>query len=115
MLCIALAVYGYIQPYKSLIANIMEIVVQTNFILLLALESNSFLRDTYNTFPPLQNDPVSPLKSNSWVADCRDSFTGVSELTKILLPFLYLPVVLFTAIAAIITTTKVIKFISHVQ
>ena len=113
VVCIALATYGYIKPYKSLFANLMEVVVQTNFIILLTLESNGFLRDTYNTFPPLLNDTVNITPNE--VATCSDSFTGVSRLAIILLPFLYFPVLLFTIIAAVSSINKVIKFISHVQ
>ena len=103
---ILLVVYGYIQPYKSLTANIAEIVVQMNFSLLLILESTSFLRDAYNTFPS-----TSRLESGTSVQNesntCSDDLTGVSILSAILLPFYYMPLLFFTVLVII----KLILFI----
>lgn len=95
VLCIILVLYGYIQPYKDLTANITEIVVQMIFILLLALESTSFLRDTYNVFPPSQVQTVNGTDV------CRDDLSGVSLLTAILLPVYYLPLLILIVLAAI--------------
>ena len=86
--------YGYIQPYKSLTANIVEIVIQMIFILLLALESTSFLRDAYNIFPPSEVQIVNGTDV------CKDDLSGVSLLTAILLPFYYLPLLLLIMLAA---------------
>ena len=104
VLCIILVVYGFIQPYKSLTANIMEIVVQMNFVLLLALESTNFLKETYNTFPESQ----VPAGTNLNKTDiCKDDLTGVSIFTAILLPFYYMPLFLLIILAII----KLILFI----
>ena len=101
VLCIILVVYGYIQPYKSLTANIVEIVIQMIFILLLALESTSFLRDAYNIFPP------SEVQTVNGTDVCKDDLSGVSLLTAILLPFYYLPLLLLIILA----TFKFILFV----
>ena len=104
VLCIILVVYGYIQPYKSLTANVMEIVIQMNFVLLLALESTSFLKDTYNTFPESEVEAGTSLNKTGV---CKDDLTGVSVFTAILLPFYYMPLFLL----AILAIVKLILFI----
>ena len=104
VMCIMLVVYGFIQPYKSRTANIMEIVVQTNFIILLSLESTSFLKDAYNVFPPPQLQATTTL--NETAVACKDDLPGVSLLTKILLPFFYTPLLLFFVTA----TTELILY-----
>jgi hypothetical protein len=107
-MCIMLAIYGLIQPYKSKLTNVLELVVQINFIILLALESTSFLRDTYNTFPPPPKmQTIAQLNTTSAEGSaCEDAPMGISGLSKILLPFYYLPLLLL-----IITATgKLIQY-----
>lgn len=74
-------------------------VVQTNFIILLALESTSVVKDVYNVFPP-------PLLSSSNVSSnatdvCVDGPPGVSVFSIILLPFYYAPLLLFFVVAVV--------------
>ena len=111
IMCIMLAIYGLIQPYKSKLTNVLELVVQINLIVLLALESTSFLKDTYNTVPRLpQKQASAQLNTTVTAADdsspCKDAPVGISDLSKILLPFYYLPLLLL-----IITATgKLIQY-----
>ena len=107
VMCIMLVVYGLIQPYKSQTANVMEMVVQTNFIFLLALESTSFLKDTFDVLPSLQMQADISLNGTA-VAQCSDKLTGISHLSTILLPFYYFPVFLFIV-------TAVAKFIQYIR
>ena len=108
IMCIMLAIYGHIQPYKNKLTNVLELAVQINFIVLLALESTSFLKDTYNTFPPLQPQMQASAELNTTAAlsdsICKDAPVGISDLSKILLPFYYLPLLLLiiTAIGKLI-------------
>ena len=88
-------VYGFAQPYKSLIANILEMGVQVNFLLLLLIEATSGIRDLYFTFPPL-------LQSNTrFDPECVDSPIGIAPITWILMPFYYLPLLVFVVVACI--------------
>ena len=106
IMCIMLVIYGLVQPYKNKLTNVLELIVQINFIVLLALESTSFLKDVYNTFPPLPQMQASA-QLNTTAADdstCKDAPVGISDLSKILLPFYYLPLLLLiiTAISKLI-------------
>ena len=95
LLAIYTAVYGYVQPYKTRLTNIIETVVDVNFLLLLSLNATSFFRDDYLTFP---------YASLSQSADdsCSDSVRGIAIVSWILTPFYYLPllVLCITAMAA---------------
>ena len=106
-MCILLALYGSILPYKSLFANVMEIVLQTNFIILLALESTSFFRDT---FPSLNHRMQTGTSLRNETTVCSDEVDDhrVSPFTAILLPFYYFPLFLFTVAASI-------KLIQHIR
>lgn len=86
VMSVMLVVYGMIQPYKNRTTNIVEMLVQINFILLLTLESSGYLKDTN--------------------VDLNSS--GVSTVTAILLPFYYLPIVPFIVTAGI-------KFIIYIR
>lgn len=95
-MCITLVTYGFIQPYKSQLSNILEIVVQANFVLLLALESTTFLEDDYGVYLSTEMDTdVSPNATNAYT----DVAPGVSVFTTILLPFYYAPLLLFIVVA----------------
>lgn len=108
IMCVMLAFYGFMQPYKSNLTNVLELTVQINFIILLALESTSFLRDTYNTFPPPPQMQANAQPNTTAAGDstCKDAPDGISDLSKILLPFYYFPLLLL-----IITATgKLIQY-----
>ena len=106
-MCILLALYGSIQPYKSLFANILEVVVQTNFILLLSLESTSFFKDT---FPSLGQRMQTGTSLGNGTSLCSDEVDGhkVPPFTAILLPSYYFPLFLFAVAASI-------KLILHIR
>ena len=95
VLAIVFTVYGFVQPYKSLIANIIEMGVQINFLLLLLIEATSEIHDIYFTFPPiLQSDATSQ-------GECVDTLTGIATTTWILMPFYYLPLLVFAVVAGV--------------
>ena len=103
IVCLILALYGFIQPYKSLFANVMEIVVLTNFILLLALESTSFFRDLFPSLGQMVQAGTS-LRNGTDVDLCNDETDnghGLTGFTIILLPFYYIPLFLFIVAASI--------------
>ena len=105
IMCIILVIYGLIQPYKSNLINVLELIIQVNFIILLALESTSFLRDTFPPPPQMQaNTQLNTTAAGD--GTCKDAPIGISDLSKILLPFYYLPLLLL-----IITATgKLIQY-----
>ena len=97
-MCIILVTYGFIQPYKSPLSNILEIVVQANFVLLLVLESTTFLEDAYGVYLSAETDTaVSPNATSAYT----DGAPGVSAFTMILLPFYYAPLLLFIVVATV--------------
>ena len=102
-MCIILVVYGLCRPYKSQVTNMMEMVVQINFIVLLALESTGFLKDQYNVFPVPEVGALN-VSRNATSNLFDGKITGISTIAKILLPFYYLPLLLFffTAVANLI-------------
>ena len=95
VLAIVITVYGFVQPYKSQTANLLEMGVQVNFLLLLLIEATSNIRELYFTFPPL-------LQSNATSEpECVDSPTGIAPITWILMPFYYLPLFVFAVVACV--------------
>ena len=96
VLVISIIIYTYVLPYKSKVANILEIAVQLNFLTLLVLEITPIFQDTLFIFPdPSEQDlEISSQK-------CVDSPKNTSLLTWLLLPFYYLPVLGFIVTASI--------------
>ena len=99
VMCIVFCIYGLVQPYKSRVTNIIEMMVQVTFIILLTLESTSFLRDIYNVFPLPQVRVGN--SANVTMDVCTDGRSGVSVITSILLPFYYLPLLALIAVATV--------------
>ena len=95
VLAIIITVYGFVQPYKSRTANLLEMGVQVNFLLLLLIEATSNIRDLHFTFPPLLQSNVTS------EPECVDSPTGIAPITWILTPFYYLPLLGFTVVAGV--------------
>lgn len=101
MLLLALyaTVYGYVQPYKSGLTNMIEVAVNINFLVLLILNTTAFFSDEYLTFPFL-----SPSANDT----CSDSVHSMATVSWILMPFYYLPLVVLCVmlIAAVIIYVK---------
>ena len=77
------SLYVYCMPYKELLANITELVFQLLFLLFLLLRSTSDIIESYNKFSGHVNSDT-----------CSDSGYGVTDLTLLLLPFAWLPVII---------------------
>ena len=108
VLATIITVYGFVQPYKSRTANLLEMGVQVNFLLLLLIEATSNIRDLYFTFPPLLQSNVTS------EPECVDSPTGIAPITWILMPFYYLPLLVFTLVACV-TFALYIRYIYTLQ
>jgi len=76
------ALYVYFMPYKELLVNITELVFQFVFLLFLLLRSTSDVIDSYYKFSGDINSDT-----------CSASDHGVTDLTLLLSPFAWLPVI----------------------
>ena len=95
VLGIIMTVYGFVQPYNSRTANILEMGVQVNFLVLLLIEATSGIRDLYLTFPSLLRSNVTSKP------ECVDSPTGIAPITWILMPLYYLPLLVFAVVVCV--------------
>ena len=95
VLAIIITVYEFVQLYKSRTANILEIGVQVNFLLLLLIEATSGIRELYFTFPPLRQSNTTS------EPECVDTLTGIAPITWILMPLYYLPLLVLTVVACV--------------
>lgn len=75
--------YAYFMPYTELLANITELTFQIVFLLFLLLRSTSDVIDRYYKF----SDHVN-------LDACSDSDNDVTDLTLLLSPFAWLPVII---------------------
>ena len=76
------SLYVYFMPYKEFLANITELIFQFVFLLLLLLRSTSDIIIRYHRF----SDHVDS-------DTCSVSEYDVTNLTLLLLPFAWLPVI----------------------
>ena len=96
ILVISLIVYGYVLPYKSKVANGVEIVTQLNFLMLLVLEATPLFRELLFIFPaPTGKVGDNEMKSSGH--ECEASPVTTSSLSWLLLPFYYVPLVVLVA------------------
>ena len=88
-------VYSYIQPYRSRLANHLEVATNLNFLLLLLISATSFFTDDFFYFPSLTDVTESSTDGDTYCG----SVGGIAVVSWILMPFYYLPV-----LVALITT-----------
>ena len=88
VLVISLSVYTYNFPYKTRTANILEVIIQFNFLTLLVLNSIPVLQERLFVFHRETTDGI-----------CSNNFSSISYLVILLVPVHYLPLLLFIVVA----------------
>ena len=87
-LVILLSTYAYILPYKSTIANTVEIILLLNLLVLMLLDATPLIRETLFTFSPQTGIDAGR--------------RGVSHISWLLFSFYYLPVVLLAGVTIVV-------------
>ena len=101
MLAVIIAVYGYVQPYKDILMNILEIFVQVDFLILVLLWETPHISEELHVFKPPSN--------STGHGECAGDTKGIAEIVWILMPIFYLPLV--TLLILLITTAvKVLTY-----
>jgi hypothetical protein len=90
-----LVLYGLIQPYKSSVANIVELVIQANIFIFIALEPVSFLNSTLSPSQPAQKAGTNEMNETDV---CEDETAGISLFTTIRLVVFYTPLLIFALV-----------------
>ena len=86
-------VHGYVQPYRDLLANLLEIAVNVNFFILLLMNTTPYFYDDLFIFAPYtENTEYDGIHNN------------IAQVSWILMPVYYLPL-----LGACITITLVIS------
>ncbi|XP_019852697.1 PREDICTED: uncharacterized protein LOC109582431 [Amphimedon queenslandica] len=97
-----MTLYGYVRPYKALLTNAIEVIVQLIFILLLSMQTSSFFNETFSY-------NATNITSDSIQCDFAslDRDTATSEY--FLLVWYYMPlIVLLLGMPVIFLTVRVI-------
>ena len=90
-------VYSYTQPYRSRLANYVEIAVNLNFLFLLLINATSFFNDDFFIFSTLSGNSTAVVDSHC------SSVSGIAVVSWILMPFYYLPILGGFIIAVVLT------------
>ena len=88
ILVLSISAYGFIKPYRERLANILELVVQSSFLLLLILASVASTQDSLLAYP------AGGLSDR----ECNNAPDGVAGIAWLLFPFLYFPHVLLLTV-----------------
>ena len=91
VLAVIIGVYGFAQPYKDTMANLLEMFVQITFLVLLLLWTTPLIQENYFVFEP-------PADTRD---GCVDGPLGIATMTWILMPLYYLPVFVLLVMLAI--------------
>ena len=105
VLAITITVYGFLQPYRGLLANAMEMFLQIDFLILMMLRITPIIQDQYLVFssPTTTVPPSSSMDGKI----CSDSVAGVAKFTWVLTPFYYIPLLVLVLTAAVYTVLSV--------
>lgn len=87
ILMITMAVYGYVQPFRQLAVNILEVILSINTIVLLLLENTETIRDDLDSTLNLAADGLQG-------SGCQDEVDGVTDFSWLLMVFYYLPLII---------------------
>ena len=89
------AVYAYVLPYKEMFVNIIELFFQLILLIFLTLRSTKSIVDNYLRFPNYKHD------DNMYTTKCSSETAGIADLTWILFPFAYLPLIIIIGIFSV--------------
>jgi hypothetical protein len=78
------------MPYKSMVANISELAIQLNFLILLLLELSPFVREDLFVFSGGADGGV-----------CDNIFSNVSFIVFLLAPIYYMPLLVVSVGTAV--------------
>ena len=99
-LAVYTTVHGYLQPYRALLANLLEIAVNVNFLLLLLISTTHYFYDDLFIFPTHNEN-----------TECASSLNSIAQVSWILMPVYYLPVLG----ACVTVTVLTIVFFRYVR
>eukprot|EP00731_Ephydatia_muelleri_P010295 Em0005g881a len=92
LIIIIITIYGYVQPYKLAISNILEILIAVDVLILLFVKNTNQIRDTFET-APAQPTQFENANTSAKCTD-NDNIEGLSPLVKGLTVLYYLPLLI---------------------
>ena len=101
VLAVYTTVYGYVQPYRSRLANLLETAININFLFLLIINATSFFHDAFSSLTESTNS-----------GECAGSLVVIALVSWILIPVYYLPV-LGACVTAGVLAILFIRYIQH--
>ncbi len=88
VLMVVIAIYLFVQPYKSTVANVLEAILSIDTLFLFLLASDVAIYEEFVL------DPATKFGSLSYdEARCPDPLVGLTQLAKMLTVFYYIPLV----------------------
>ena len=94
---VTFTLYAYMLPYKDMLVNITELFFQLCFLIFLLLRSTQSIINDHLIFPDAK-------VSANYKTDGCSNETGTANLTWLLFPFAYLPLIVITIIFSIKVT-----------
>lgn len=95
---IILALYGFVQPFRSRAANILEVVFSVDVLILLLLRETTTIEDEVGTSSIIDSVEIS---SGSSGDECKDEIKSITDFAWLLFPFYYFSI-LITCVVGII-------------
>ena len=92
------------MPYKSKLANILELAMQLNFLVLLVLELTPFVREELFVFSGSTDGGY-----------CDNTFSNLSYIVILLAPIYYVPLLVISVVAVVflIVQIKRLEFLQN--
>ena len=103
-----LALYGFVQPYKEKVANMLEVIFSIDTIVLLLLQETSTINDAIGILS------ISYSTLNSSSDDCISEFSSITPFTWLLFPFYYMSL-LITSVTLAVWSIVQIRCVSNVR
>ena len=98
LLMVMISLYGFMQPFRIKLINILEVVIAIDTIILLLLRRTQTVTDVLGRITVAD----SSVNGTSSVDDCSDyAAESVTGVTWLLLPFYYLPLVISCLVAVV--------------
>ena len=96
-IAIIMTIYGYVQPYKQILPNVLEVALAGDVLIMLLLKNTNFLVDSHQYLPRQFSQEQVANGTDRCINN--DNLIGFTTLVNILTPFFFIP--LFTTVIGV--------------
>ena len=108
ILSVYILIAGLVQPYRTKLANVLELILCSLTLILLLIPQVDQIEDTLDIYTLSSGDNISDL-------DRCDVEFNVTPFVWLLMPFYYLPLVVTVTVGVVLSIIWLYKYIRYIN